>query len=264
MTRGTSGPGTTRLAAALALVVLTGWGCATSTPQIDEETARRARSHYDLGVDHLANGRTARGLSELLTAERLDPQNAEIQNALGGAYVRKGKLEDSERYFQRALALHPDFHNARLNLSTLYINLERYPEALAQAQILFDDPTFPQSWRALTNMGWAQFKLGQSDAARRNLEGALEYNGKYWPALLDLGILEAEQGRLLEAISRFQTLLELGPGPGAEAEANYRLGEIYVSLGKRERAVSYLTAAVMKAPGGRWGKKSEEYLKLLR
>ena len=59
-------------------------------------------------------------------------------------------------------------------------------------------------------------------------------------------------------------LLELRPGPSATSETNYRLAEIYISLGKRDRAVGHLLAAVKKAPEGRWGKKSEEYLKVLR
>ena len=54
------------------------------------------------------------------------------------------------------------------------------------------------------------------------------------------------------------------PNPEVAAEANFRLGEIYVSLGKRNRAVEYLTAAVVKAPSGPWGRKSEQALKLLR
>jgi hypothetical protein len=48
------------------------------------------------------------------------------------------------------------------------------------------------------------------------------------------------------------------------AEASYRLAEIYVSIGKRKRAVGHLMTAVAQAPGDLWGKKSEEYLRLLR
>ena len=59
-------------------------------------------------------------------------------------------------------------------------------------------------------------------------------------------------------------MLEQKPGPSARAEANYRLAEIYVSLGKREQAVGHLMTAVAQAPDGKWGKKSEEYLKILR
>jgi tetratricopeptide (TPR) repeat protein len=101
-------------------------------------------------------------------------------------------------------------------------------------------------------------------AARETFALTRRFNPAYWPALLNLGILESEQGRRPEAIQLFEAVLEQRPGPSAEAEVNFRLGEIYVSLGKRNRAVEYLTAAVVKAPTGRWGKKSEEALKLLR
>jgi tetratricopeptide (TPR) repeat protein len=91
-------------------------------------------------------------------------------------------------------------------------------------------------------------------------------NPTYWPTLLNLGILESEQGRRPEAIQLFEAVISQRPppGPAAEAEANFRLGEIYVSLGKRSRAVEYLAAAVVKAPTGSWGRKSEQALKLLR
>ncbi len=73
-----------------------------------------------------------------------------------------------------------------------------------------------------------------------------------------------EEGRRLEAVALFQKVLAREPGPEARSEANYRLGEIYIALGERERAVGHLMAAVADAPGGRWGIKSEEYLQLLR
>ena len=78
------------------------------------------------------------------------------------------------------------------------------------------------------------------------------------------GILEAQEGHHPKAIALFEEMLALRPRASAMAEANYRLAEIYVSIGKRERAVGHLVTAVAQAPGDLWGKKSEEYLKLLR
>ena len=52
--------------------------------------------------------------------------------------------------------------------------------------------------------------------------------------------------------------------PSARAEANYHLAEAYVSLGNREKAVNHLKMAVVQSPDGEWGKKSEEYLQILR
>jgi Tfp pilus assembly protein PilF len=255
-----------RAAGFAALGILLGsMACATSgSDQASERDLARARAHFEMGIDYLGTGQNALALRELMAAEQYDPKNARIHHALAEAYRRKGKLAESEKHLKIVLELHPPFHDARLMLSSLYIAEERYDEAIAQAGILIDDPTFPGPWRALTNQGWAYYRLGRRTEARRDLESALEYNPTYSTALLNLGILEAEEGHHLEAIALFQATLEQEPRPGARAEVNYRLAEIYVSLGKRERAVDHLVTAVADAPKNLWGKKSEEYLRLLR
>jgi tetratricopeptide (TPR) repeat protein len=247
------------------LALLPMLGCATKQPNEDAEmNLKKARSHYDIAVDHVQNGRLELGLRELVVAERLDPGNPRIQHGLAMAYLQKGKLVEAEQHLLRAVEIRPDYQDARFNLSTLYLNQGRYEACVEHSQILYDDPTFPSSWRALTNWGWAAYKLGRVEEARRHLEYSRDSNRRYWPTLLNLGILEAEQGHKAEAIRNFTALLELEPGPSANAEANYRLAEIYVSLGKREQAVGHLRTAVVKAPSDPWGKKSEEYLQLLR
>ena len=81
---------------------------------------------------------------------------------------------------------------------------------------------------------------------------------------LNLGILEVQEGHRLEAIELFRRALALDQDLSAEAETHYRMAEVYVSLGKRDRALGHLRTAVTQAPNGRWGKKSEDYLKILR
>jgi tetratricopeptide (TPR) repeat protein len=258
--------GGTRLLCAAWLMGLTALlGCATSGSRLEQERQiKQARAQFELGVDHVNNGRVALGLQNLIEAESLDPNNAHIHHALGDAYTRKGRIEEAERHLLRALELYPAYHDARLRLSHLYIHLKRYDDVIAESQTLLDDPTFPGPWRALTNRGWAEFRLGRMLEARRDLELAHEYSEGYWPALLNLGILEAQEGHHPKAIALFEEMLALRPRASAMAEANYRLAEIYVSIGKRERAVGHLVTAVAQAPGDLWGKKSEEYLKLLR
>lgn len=240
-------------------------GCATnkSDPEV-EQRLKQAKSHLEIGIDHLENGRYALGIREFLIAESFDPKNAKIQVGLAEAFMHKGKVEEAEAHLLRALDLYPDYHDARLSLSALYLMTGREAQAAAEAQTLVDDPTFPGTWRALTNLGLAELALGSQADARKHLELAIEYNRAYWPALLALGILEKQEGRLLEAVSYLQQVLEQKPGPSARAEANYRLAEIYVTMGKREQAVGHLMTAVAQAPDEQWGKKSEEYLKILR
>ena len=240
-------------------------GCATSGTSAEQEAnAKRARSHYDIGVDHVNNGRIEMGLREFLAATSLSPRNAQYQHALALAYVQKEHYVEGEQHLRKALEIAPDYHDVRFNLSGLLISRGRFEEARVEAERLYADPTFPGPWRALSNRGWAEYKLGRVEEARATFALTRKFNPVYWPALLNLGILEAEQGRRPEAIQLYESVLAQRPGPGPEAEVNFRLGEIYVSLGKRSRAVEYLTAAVVKAPSGRWGKKSEAALKLLR
>ena len=102
------------------------------------------------------------------------------------------------------------------------------------------------------------FTAGREDGTSR------EYNARYWPTHLNLGILEAEQGNASAALESFERVLELAREPSAIAEASYRIAEIYVAQGRREEAMGHLRAAVVKAPSDPWGKKSEAYLRQLR
>ena len=137
-------------------------------------------------------------------------------------------------------------------------------DAIAHAQKLVEDPTFPVPWKALTNLGWAQFKSGRIQEARESLELALEYDDRHTAAVLGLAVVEMEAGKHLEALQYFDHVLELEPGPLVRAEANYRIGEIYVALGNRTKAMQHLTAASQTEPSGEWGKRSKDYLRRLR
>ena len=107
-------------------------------------------------------------------------------------------------------------------------------------------------------------KLGQRAAARESLELAVDYHDHYWRAILNLAILDSEEGKKLDAIQRFEQVAEISPGSLGVAEANYRIAEIYVEFGNRDQAIYHFAAAVSQQPSGTWGERSEDYLKRLR
>jgi tetratricopeptide (TPR) repeat protein len=246
----------------LALVAL---GCTTPARRAEQERDhRRAQSHFNIGVDHLKSGRAALALRELLQARELDSESPEIRYALADAYIRKTRYPEAEVELLKALELRSSYHDARVTLSALYISLERYAEAVTHCQILIDDPTFPTPWVALTTRGWADYKLGNLSGARRSFEEAFEFNDRYWQALLNLGILANDEGKRSEAVRLFEQVLELRPGANAAAEVNYHLAGLYADAGKRDRARDHLRKAVVQDPDGKWGRKSEAFLKQLR
>ncbi len=247
----------------LALAAVLGLACAQDQ-RPREELLGKVSSHYDLGVDYLKGGNTAMAVRELQAALALDEKQPRVHHAIAEAYRLTGRFAESERHLRRSLELNPDFQGARLSLSALYVQMERYEDAVRESRRLADDPTFSAPWRALTNAGWAQLKLGRIDEARQTLSQALDMKHDYWPALLNLGILESQAGRRADAIETFSKVLVAKPGPSAEAETNYRMAEIYVSLGDRDRALAHLSTVIEGQPSGEWGKRSQEYRKLLQ
>ena len=256
---------------AIACVVLVALAPGCASLGDDDEAARisaadesRARAHQSVGANHLREGRVALAIRELRASEELNPGDRWTQLTLAEAYRQKGLNADAETHLHKALEIDPAFQEARLTLSGLYIQLERYPEAVAEAQTLIDDPTYPQPWTALTNKGWALMQLKRREEARAALATALDYNERYWRAHLNLGILDSEEAKRIDAIEHLERVLELKPGPLGTAEANFRIAEIYVSLGNRKQALEHLVAATSQRPSGSWGKRSEDYLKRLR
>jgi len=227
------------------------------------DAQKRARMHFQMGLDNLRGNRAPQAIGELLTAERFDPLDAQIQFALAEAYRQQGRQAETEAHLVRALQIDPNFHQARFNLAAIYIQAERTEEAVTMLNQLLVDPTFPSPWRALTNLGWAEYRLGRLDAAHQHLTLAIDYRPDYWPARLNLAILEAERGNRDEAIEHFQRVLEGKPSASAEAEVRYRLAEQLVSRGDKMAAVRQLNVASGMQPSGQWSKRSAEYLKTL-
>ena len=249
------------------LVAATLAGCATSgNVAADQPTAAeesRARAHQSVGANHLREGRLPLAIRELRASEEMNPNDRWTQLTLAEAYRMKGLNADAERHLHKALAIDPNFQDARLTLSALYVQTGRYAEAIAEAQKLIDDPTFPQPWTALTNKGYALYRLGRRAEAREALTAAVEFDDRYWQAQLNLAILDVDEGKRVDAIERFERVIGLA-SPLGSAEANFRVAEVYISLGDRKQAVEHLVAASSQRPSGPWGKRSEEYLKRLR
>jgi Tfp pilus assembly protein PilF len=239
-------------------------GCATfGAGHPSKQDEAKATSHLEIGTDHMVNGRTALALREFLAAEQLDSTNAKIQYALGEAFLARGKPKKSEQHLRRALELVPGYQDARLSLAAMLLMQSRYEEAIHECDVLSEDPTYPTPWRALTNRAWAEFNLGDRAKALETLELVGEYRRDYWPATLTRAMIESEGGRKLEAIRLYHDVLAQEPGPNVESEVNYRMGEIYASLGKRREALGHLTTSVARSPESLWARKSQEHLKKL-
>jgi tetratricopeptide (TPR) repeat protein len=253
--------------ALIVLLVASLFGCATI---VSEQEVRLASMHRRLAEAKLQKGALEFAIREYRAAIAINPEDAENHFGMAEAYRRKGLLEEAETSLHEALRLDPTHPDARLNLSVVYLQQERWLEAIAETTLLIDDPTFLRPSRALVNRAWARYRLGELDAARTDLtEALLSDNGNY-QAHLNLGLVLTEQGDVLDAMLHFERVLKLlerrppRQFGGAEAQARFHLAQAHVKLGQREKAVAHLRLAAERGGKGEWGRKSEEYLSLLQ
>jgi len=225
-----------------------------------EAVRRQARASFQLGLAFLAEGRPAPALRELTKAERLTPDDPQVQNALGLAYWARREVADAEKRFRRAVELKPDFSEAWNNLGALYLDTGRYAEAVTALEKAVGNVFYTTQERALTNLGWALYKLGRLTEAEKRLREAVETAPGFPLAHKNLGILLYERGEYREALLELDRAAD---GLPRDAEVYLYRGLTRFRQGDRDGARVDLDRAWRLAPGRDVGRSARNYLDLL-
>lgn len=207
------------------------------------------------------------------------PNLARAHVNLGKALVRENRYDEAQEILQRSIRLDPDSGNGYMNLAIVLEHQNRPGQALVYANKALEtgnaDPAKVHQVKGL-----AYGKLGDLQAAIREMEEALRYRPdsaqihvnlgivygrsgsqgmaeKYFRqaamldpdngfALQNLGIVLEKQQRIPEAIKAFEQALTK---PVANPAAIYtNLGNLYLNLNNFERALSYAQKATMLNP----------------
>jgi tetratricopeptide (TPR) repeat protein len=109
-------------------------------PDFPEATAQLARARagisYRLGEKAMTAGDATGALGQFTKAAQLDDTFAEAHFQIGACRVESGRIAEATASFERAVALKPDLPQARFNLVTGLLKLERYSDALEHLEAL--------------------------------------------------------------------------------------------------------------------------------
>jgi len=102
-----------------------------------EDSALKPRPWADLlmGIICFEEGDVDGALARLLQAESSDPRLPDLHLRIGETYLRKKRIDDAERAFQRALEIDGDSPEAHLGLALVRLRQRRNEEAAEQALI---------------------------------------------------------------------------------------------------------------------------------
>jgi Tfp pilus assembly protein PilF len=230
-------------------------------------TANKDREEADLrlrlGTGYLQEGNYPLALRELLLAAKLDPRNAMVQNNLGLAYFFRERYELSAEHLQNAISIDPKYSEARNNFARVLIELTRYDQAIRELKVVLDDLTYPDPAKAWVNLGLAYFQKGEYATARDRFATAIQNDRNhclahtlYGRSLLELGELQTAASALDNAVVVCR--------PVRYDEPHYFSGLTYYKLGRASSAIARMEEIVKLYPDGRYAKKAESMLKLMR
>ncbi len=158
----------------------------------------------NLGRQREADEYSRRALEHI---DRLTPR--ERYYVEGWHHSRKNEtIPQAIEAYEKAVSLFPDHGSARHNLAGIYMELERYEEALSHYEELRRRRmVFPESYGSLAKV---YTMMGNESKAREVLEEYLERNPASWPTHLSLAEASTFFGRFDEAMASLEKAKQLG------------------------------------------------------
>ncbi|HXT12431.1 MAG TPA: tetratricopeptide repeat protein [Candidatus Angelobacter sp.] len=184
------------------------------------------------GKQLLERGKYTEAVARLQKATTILSTNAQAWNYLGLAYHQAGNANDAAEAYKKALGLDQNLVEAYYNLGCLLLE-QNHPD---QAKVEFTAYTLhreksPEGW---VKLGEAQLALRDLVGAERSFNQARQIDAQEPEALNDMGVLEMERNRTVEAAQFFNAALRAKPG---YAPALLNLAIVSERLGNRQYAL---------------------------
>jgi protein O-mannosyl-transferase len=162
--------------------------------------------------------------------ESLEPPSAPFQYSLGLLYAEKRAFGQAQYHFSKAIAIDPDFIEARLGLGKTHYTQGNFMEAAK----VYEAISNPGKYRQVVahNLG-AVYNI-----LTLNQEAVIQKNPQDINAYFSLGVFYGKMGDLNKAIESYQRVLDLDP----ENKAGLRTlslkfqGMLYQEIGNPARA----------------------------
>ena len=200
----------------------------TDTKTVSDE--RKSDGHYQLGLAALNQGDYIKAKREIILAIEAAPTLPQYYNTLGLVFMIEHDEKKAEENFKQALKIDKKFTDARNNLGALYLEQEKFGEALEEFEAVLADTMYPYPHYAETNIGIVYRKQKRYDQAKQHFEAALKMRGTHSEAYKQLALMYDEQNLHEFAAENYKKALEYFP---FDVEALYK-GALKMYLLKNE------------------------------
>ena len=176
--------------------------------------------------------------AEFRKAIALNPSYAMAHHRYGLQLGQLGRVEEAKRELELARELDPAPAINRANVAWAYYVDRDYPAAIKiLEQVLQQDPDF---WVARWGLGSSYVQMKKYPEAVAELERAVTLSRRDPGTVSSLAVAEARAGKVTEARKLLAELLEAAR---RQAASGTDIAVVYVALGEREQALAWLEKA---------------------
>lgn len=238
------------------VIILMLAGCSTSS-----STGRPAAYHYQMGVSYLEERNYTAALTELSEAEKFYPNVAELQYNLGRALMGRRRPDLAEPKFLKAIHIKPNYSDARNDLGVLYLETNRWDNAIQQFKAVKDDLFYPRHDHAAINLGLAYLGKGEYQQALAEFQAVRATDPRNPIVRVAIGRVLFAQGKTDLAIGEYQRAIDIA---SEYAQAHYYLGLAWMKNSRLDAAKNAFQEVIRIAPDTEIGFKSSSYIDLLK
>ncbi|HRD01147.1 MAG TPA: tetratricopeptide repeat protein [Candidatus Saccharicenans sp.] len=186
-------------------------GCASSQSQSTAKQDKDPQYQYNLGLFYLNNNNVDEAIKCFNRSLSLNANNYLAWNALGLAQSMKTNFEASLQAFIKALAINPQFTEARNNLGTIYFELKQYDKAETEYRQALLDPAYTSRELPYYNLARLYFVQDRLEEAYDHVQKALQIKFRFGMAHNLRGLILEKMGDPEEAENAFAQAVKIVP-----------------------------------------------------
>lgn len=181
------------------LVVLT--ACASKEAK---NKKHQSELYFGAGTQSLMSQDYTDALTNLIKADKLDPDNAGILTNLAMAYYFKGEKDHAITTLKRSIELNEDNSDAKINLATIYYKDGNVEQAEKIYKEVLKDLTYDKQARTFYNLGTLELRKNNTVEAENYFNKSIKEEGNFCPSYHQIGLLQYSRKQYKMAYKNFK------------------------------------------------------------
>lgn len=163
--------------------------------------------YLQLGVRYMDLNKLELAKENLQKALEKEPNNARAHSALAVLFEKINHFDEARQHYESALSLASDDIGIQNNYGKFLCDRRQFERGLALLTTATSNLLNDRQWMALTNAARCHLGMGQRPKAVTLLKQALDMNGQYSAALLEMQKISYQVGEYKEAEDYLQRYL---------------------------------------------------------